>query len=104
MDPLTKLALAVVLGALAGGGLVWLLMERQALVRRVADLERRQQDGPAWAASMKLDHRAQLASIALLQEIATQDQLDALMRLSPEAVRRVVEKIAPHLFTPEDIQ
>jgi len=99
MDALTKTVLIVLLSAVAGGGLVWLLMTLAAQSQRIADLERKQSDGPAWAQGMKLDHRAQLVSIAALQEVAVRDLLDAMMRLDPQSVRRVVEEVAPHLFS-----
>lgn len=104
MFALTDMVIAFAAGGLAVGLVVWLAMRISRLEQENTDLKRRQQDGPAWAADMKLDHRAQLASITVLQEIAAQDQLDALMRMSPEAVQRVVEKIAPHLFWKDGIE
>jgi len=32
------------------------------------------------------------------------DLLDAMMRLDPQSVRRVVEEVAPHLFTKGNVQ
>lgn len=98
MFELSNPLVAFVAGGLAVGLVVWLAMRVSRLESENAELRRKQDAGPAWAESMKLDHRAQLASITVLQELAAQDQLDALMRMSPEAVQRVVAKIAPHLF------
>lgn len=104
MFALSDLVVAFAAGGLGVGLVVWLSMRISRLEQENADLKRRQSDGPAWAQELKLDHRVQLASIAALQEIAAGDQLDALQRLSPEAVRRVVEKIAPHLFWKDGIK
>ncbi len=104
MDALTKTLLTVLLSALASGGLVWFLMDRRALLQRIADLEKHQTNGPEWAAGMKLDHRAQMASIATLSELALGDLLDATIRLSPEAAQRAIKKHAPHLFWKDDIE
>jgi hypothetical protein len=101
---ITKVVIIATMGAVGGGGIVWLLMTLRRQAEQITELKQRQESGPAWATAMKLDHRAQLASIAVLQELAAHDQLDALMRLSPEAVHRVVEQIAPHLFTRENIK
>ena len=98
------LAASAALAFVAGGVIVWLLMTIRRQAERIADLERKQSDGPAWAQSMKLDHRAQLVSIAALQEVAVRDLLDAMMRLDPQSVRRVVEEVAPHLFTKGNVQ
>ena len=57
------------------------------------DLQRR-----AWPTNLNLDQRAWLSNVSTLQELAAQDNLDALMKLSPEAVQRVVRKIAPQLL------
>lgn len=104
MYPLSAVLIAFAVGGLAVGAVVWLVMWASRQSQRIAELERRLANGPEWAANMKLDHRAQLASIAVLQELAAQDQLDALMRLSPDAVHRVVEKIAPQLFTRDNVK
>ncbi len=124
MDPLTKTLIIAAMSALGGGAAVWLLMTLRELRRRIdllrGEEHRRQDDARslseaqteivrlkaanedlsrrAWPGTLNLDQRAWLASITGLQEVAAQDQLDALMRLSPEAVQRVVAKIAPHLF------
>lgn len=76
------------------------LAERdQAVAKAVAesDVLRR----TAWPGNLTLDQRAWAVNIANLVELSTQDQLDALMRLSPDAVQRVFAKIAPHLVTKE---
>jgi len=121
--------LTFVAGGLTTGAAVWVVSTIADLRRRVADLLRRDEvrrdaehadaeklaalqaanaqlkaanedlSRRAWPGSLNLDQRAWLASITGLQEVAAQDQLDALMRLSPEAVQRVVSKIAPHLFS-----
>lgn len=98
MDPLSAVLLAFAAGGLSVGVVVWLVMRVSRLEADNAELKRLLANGPAWTENLKLDHRAQIASVAILQELAAQDQLDALMRLSPEAVQRVVAKIAPHLF------
>ena len=93
--------IAFIAGGLTVGGAVLLVSTIAHLRARIAELERLQRAGPAWAENLRLDHRAQLASIATLSELALSDLLDATIRLSPEAARRAVEKHAPQLFTKE---
>ena len=94
--------IAFIAGGLITGGAVWIVSTIAHLRARVAELERLQKNGPAWSEGLKLDHRAQLASIATLSELALSDLLDATIRLSPEAARRAVQKHAPHLFFTAD--
>ena len=95
--------LLVVAGSLAAGaGLTWLVMTIRRQAERIADLERRAaRPGPHWAEELRLDHRAQLVSVAALVKLSARDNLDALVRLSPELAREVVQEIAPHLFPQE---
>jgi hypothetical protein len=125
MDPLI---LAFVAGGAAIGAVVYLAMTARRLGDRITQLEGALEDekksrGPlierldgaqatqaklaveneelrrrAWPSNLNLDQRAWLSNVSTLQELAAQDNLDALMKLSPEAVQRVVQKIAPHLF------
>lgn len=93
-----------VAGGACVGGVMWALNTISHLRARVAELERKQAQAlppSTWGESLRLDHRAQLASIATLSELALSDLLDATIRLSPEAARRAVEKHAPHLFEKE---
>lgn len=96
------------LAAFAGGAAaMWLLMRDRRLTERIAELERQANEPPApskWAENLRLDHRAQLASIATLAELALGDLLDATIRLNPEAAHRAIEKHAPHLFRKDNIE
>lgn len=106
MYPLSVVLWAFVAGTLAAGAVVWLLMTVGQLRARIVELEQAAKQPaptatPQWAESMKLDHRAQLLSIAGLVKLGVTDNLDALMRISPEMAREVVERVAPQLFTKE---
>jgi hypothetical protein len=97
--------LAIFAGLAGGSAATWLAMRYRRLAERIAELERAQTPPtPAWAESMKLDHRAQLISVAALVQLSLRDQLDALMRLSPEMAREEIERVAPQLFKREGIQ
>lgn len=102
------ITLLQIAAAFAGGAAaMWLLTRDRRLVERIAELERqaREQKPPAsWAENLRLDHRAQLASIATLAELALGDLLDATIRLNPEAAHRAIEKHAPHLFRKDGIE
>lgn len=104
MYPLSALLLALAAGGLVVGAIVWLVMTLDRQAGEIADLRRRQQDGPAWSQEMKLNHRQQLVSIAALNQQATRDLLDALMRVSPEMAREVIQEVAPHLFQKDGIK
>lgn len=107
MYPLTTVIGGTIIGAVTAGGVVWLVMFIGQLRARIAKLEevaRQQQPTPTWAQNLKLDHRAELASIATLSELALSDLLDATIRLSPEAARRAVEKHVPQLFNRENLK
>lgn len=107
MYSLTTVIAILVIGTVAGGGAVWLVMTVGQLRARIVELEqaaKQSQPTPAWAQNLKLDHRAQLANIATLSELALGDLLDATIRLSPEAARRAVEKHVPQLFNRENIK
>lgn len=104
MYPLSTVLLALVAGGLGVGAVVWLVMTLDRQAAEIADLKRKQADGPAWSQEMKLSHRQQLVSIAALNQQATRDLLDALMRVSPDMAREVIEEVAPHLFRKDGIK
>lgn len=106
MYSLTVVIAAAGAGGIALGGMVWLLMTVGQLRARLAELEQaKRQPLPvttqAWANNLQLDQRAQLLAVAALVKLSARDQLDALMRLSPEMVREVVQDIAPQLLDKE---
>lgn len=104
MYPLSAVIVAFVAGAAICGAVVWLVMVIGRQAERIAELERLQRNGPAWADEMKLNHRQQLVSIAALNQLAAREVLDALMRISPEMVHEVIKEIAPHLYQKGDIK
>ena len=96
---------ALLAAAAAGAVFTWFVMTIRRQNEQLAEY-RQQLAAQAvppmqWAENMRLDHRAQLVSVASLVKLSARDNLDALMRLSPEMVREVVESIAPQLFTKE---
>lgn len=100
--------LLALIAAFAGGATVtWFAMDRHRLAERLAELERARREPAqpaAWAETMRLDHRAQLLSVAALVKLSLRDQLDALMRLSPEMAREEIERVAPQLFRKDGLQ
>lgn len=117
MDPVALIPYA--LGGLAGGGVVWLAMTASQLRREIAELRRRAEierlssaaaphthNGGALAGGtlQALEHRAQLLSVAALVKLAARDNLDALIRVSPEMADEVLRELAPHLFNEDETE
>ncbi len=84
---------------------MWLLMRLRQQDREIAELRARvNRPAPQWAQEMQLDHRAQLVSLAALVQLAARDNLDALIRLSPEMASETIRELAPHLFQKDGIR
>lgn len=97
--------LQIIAGFAGGAAITWLIMDHRRLAERLAEAEKAKAPaGPQWAESLRLDHRAQLVSVAALVALSLRDQLDALMRLSPEMAKEEIERVAPHLFRKDGIE
>ena len=96
--------LQLIAAFVGGSAATWLIMRDRRLAERIAELERQKATPAApgvWAEGLRLDHRAQLLSVAQLVKLSARDQLDALMRLSPELVRELLREEFPWLFDKE---
>lgn len=104
MFELSNPLVAFAAGGLAVGLVMWLAMRVSRLEQENAQLRQKQQAGPGWAQELRLDHRQQLVSIGALIKLSTRDNLDALSRMDPAALKELVAEFAPHLFQKDDIK
>lgn len=74
----------------AGGGVVWLLMDRRRLTERLTELEQaRKRAGE----ELRLSEGQRLANMLRLVTLATRDNIDALHQAAPHEVTRILREL-----------